>query len=221
MDKPGRKGLSQRCMSPQILTIRSGPSIDSEVPRCGRDLGGRRGKECLLVGWWKHPHQWGGTAVSTLKANITPHLDQAAWRVDFVVCGSYLNKAAINRRMWQQRYRIWGSLTTWEMRIVWERVAIGLLVLAAPMWGLREKTRRKKAATPLFEVAFNNICQHYMCICVLAGQSLFQELPLRMTLHDTECKHMELLTVLLIHIILTVTCMSVCQRQVQQIVVPT
>ena len=76
------------------------------------------GKESLLVGRLGAAGPWrggersacrgdggtltseGGTAVSTLKANRTPQLDRAARRVDFVVCGLYLNKAAINKRTW-------------------------------------------------------------------------------------------------------------------------
>ena len=83
-----------------MLTIRSGPSIEREVPRCGWDLG-RAGVRSAC--WWGDGHTLtseGGTAVSTLKANRTPQLDRAAQRVDFVVCGLYLNKAAINKRMW-------------------------------------------------------------------------------------------------------------------------
>ena len=45
MDEP-RKEACLRCMSPLMLTIRSGPSVEREAPRCGWALAGR-GKECL------------------------------------------------------------------------------------------------------------------------------------------------------------------------------
>ena len=102
-------------MSP-LLAVRSGPSVDREVPPCTGRWRGSGGKECLPGGEGDALTSEGGAAVSTLKADSTPQPDRAARRVGFVVCGLYRNKAAVNRRTWRRRYRKRGVLVTERRR---------------------------------------------------------------------------------------------------------
>lgn len=93
-------------------------TVETEVRRCGWDPGGERGKECVLTGWWKHPHRWGSTTWIHPEQTKTHTQIVCFERVDFVVCGSYLNKVYWKGEHGTWRYkRMWSSLSTWEMQI--------------------------------------------------------------------------------------------------------